>query len=278
MTSGPLGDSLKTGIVLVEFKYGAAGSPTYARYTNWSNDVAYNSNTYKSEPTMEFVPSPNVGGFDETPATITLKLRSGQFTDMASRGEPFSPIFVTVRELIKNPVSGAQTVLSAFKGRVSLATRNASGKANIAQFKCTSVKASLTVPLGIGCNNQCVWTLGSRPCGIDLMSQTTTATIDQIIRMSIVVRDLSNTPPANFFVDGWVEVDGCQIGVRNMPNNFQLDLVRAPPAGWLGATVLMVPGCNKNLQSGCRDKWNNEEHFGGFGVAIPQYLPVTETA
>lgn len=57
----------------------------------------------------------------------------------------------------------------------------------------------------------------------------------------------------------------------------RFSLMRQPPAEWAGQALTLVPGCDGNIIT-CRDVYDNEERFTGYGYATPTRNPLYETA
>lgn len=264
--------SEKESFCLVTFEYGDPNSPTIARYTDWNEDYV---GGYVGTPAMKITLPENSGTFEERPLKIEMPFDS--FTDPASNGLPHSPIYVTVQE-ISRALSGGPEALSliVFKGRVTKTIRNPDGRSQRMLFNALPVKSRVEVPLAIACNHHCPWTLFGRGCG--LAPQSFNATISAIQGKKITTASVSITGQADkFWHRGYVEYQGVRIGIQNWssadPTN--LYLVKRPPSSWVGPVLKFVPGCDKTIET-CRTRFNNEQHFGGVGYAIPAYNPIIE--
>ena len=265
----------------VRFTYGNLGSPTYARYTDFpSSVVGPDGALFTSRPTLGIEPIKYSGAFQETP--VKIKVDRGavdSFTDQVSSGEPHSPIKVDIWEIIDPaPSTLARDVLHLFRGDVQIVTKNPEGHTEIVEIAAVNLKGQLDVPLGLLVMPHCVWTFtgpGCQKTGVAAETGTLTAK-DSTDKMIVTITGLSGHS-GKYWHRGYVEVAGLRISIRDWasgnPTTFML--VVEPPERWVGASVSVFPGCDKSIAT-CRTRWSNEEHFGGFGFAIPAYHPVVE--
>lgn len=265
----------KESFCLVTFQYGDPLAPTFSRYTDWNEDYV---GGYVGTPAMKIQLPENSGTFEERPLKIEMPLDN--FTDTASNGLPHSPIYVTVQE-ISRALSGGPEALSlfAFRGRVTKTIRNSDGKSGRVMFNALPVKSRLEIPLALACNHHCPWTLFGRGCGLALASFRVSGTITAIDgkKITTATAGVVSGHPDKYWHRGYVQFDGLRIGIQNwtLANPTELFLVKQPPASWVGPSVFFVPGCDKTIET-CRTRYNNEQHFGGVGYAIPAYNPILE--
>lgn len=209
----------------------------------------------------------------EKPFTVTLPLTAG-FVDQISGGAPFARTGVKVWEILDSLVlPGQQEILKLFEGRVAQAIRNYRKKANLVALKCISCKAEMNVPMGIPVNATCPWIFTSPTCGVVAVSNN--ATVDVVIGKKVTVTWL--TGPVNdpeYYFRGYMEFDDTRIMIRSWDNTNpnEIGLVTEPPITWIGQSVTIKPGCDKTIAV-CRDRWNNEDRFGGSGFKMPSYKP-----
>lgn len=263
----------KESFCLVTFQHGNPAAPTFERYTDWTEDYL---GGYVGTPAMKITMPENSGTFEERTLKIEMPLDS--FTDTASNGLPHSPIYITIQE-ISRALSGGPEALSlfAFRGRVVKTVRNPDGRNTRVQFQAQPVKSRLEIPLGIPCNHHCPWTLFGRGCNLAPQSFNATITAIDGKRITTASSAITTGHPDKFWHRGYVELNGTRIDIQNwtLADPTHLYLTKQPPADWIGPTLRFVPGCDKTIET-CRSRYNNEEHFGGVGYAIPAYNPILE--
>lgn len=227
------------------------------------------------------------GGFNEQ--TLDINLPRSEFTDLISVGEPFPRIRVRVVEFRDNGDEGEQDVM--FDGFALMSTRNPNGKFNRVLIRASNLKSQLKLPLGIPALPTCVWTFMGNGCGVVVPFGGTSG--KRIVRglvsavsdkTATIVADYSGSAPWSgaendrLYTRGFVVKDGIRVGVRDWhapTNSTTFHMLRKLPSSWEGAYVLLIPGCDKALAT-CRDRWDNEERFGGLGIGIPAYNPLIE--
>jgi hypothetical protein len=197
-----------------------------------------------------------------------------------SEPEPHSDIYVKVEELTQDPDETVQRVLYLFDGKIRRVVRGKGGKRKTVYTECENVKSRFDVPLGLVAGNHCVWWLGGKGCddagtNIALETLTEQGTVSDIDGTIITIPGVP-AKSSRYWHRGYVTFDGLPILIREWVSGDDFNLALPPPAGWLGQTVVLYPGCNKSVEA-CRDQWDNEEHFCGAGYAMPPYHPVFET-
>ena len=234
--------------------------------------------TFNAFPGTDIDPGAYSLALTDEAFTITLPVIANGFTDLASRGEPFSHIEVKVWEVLDSVLApGNREILLWLDGRVAEVVRNFRGKSNSVGFRCISCKDELKVPMGLPINATCPWIFTSPTCGV--VTSPNLATVNSIFNKAITVT--WNTGPVldpEYYFRGYVQLDGVRIMVRawdvNDPN--EIGLVTSPPLNWIGLQLEIFPGCDKTIET-CRDRWNNEIRFGGSGFKMPSYKPNFET-
>ena len=115
----------------------------------------------------------------------------------------------------------------------------------------------------------------SLPGGMARLHQTGTVTAINGFRMTIEGVRAPTSPPDRYFERGYAELRGSFVLIHawdpSAPTAFVMN--RHPPATWLGQRVTVAPGCDKTIET-CRSRWNNEQHFGGFGFSLPIPAPL----
>lgn len=268
--------------VAVEFEYGDPASPTYSRYVDWDSDLTIGGDSYTSEKRLEVQLGADRGDFNVPQATVVLPVEDA-FTTQLAKGEPHSPVFVTILERGVTVGGGSTIVTTLFTGRLAETIRNYQNRSDLIALRCRDYRALLNKPLGLQCNAQCAWVFTGTGCELSAVGLSQTGTMTSISRLTATITGL--TQPA-FFVGGttegywhrgYVERDGLRIGIRDWrsgnPTTFHL--VKPAPSSWSGQSVTAFPGCDKTIKT-CRERWDNEEHFGGFGIEMPAYKPLFE--
>ena len=104
------------------------------------------------------------------------------------------------------------------------------------------------------------------------------SSIDGTLLTGTVSPDRSGSD-ATYYHRGTIEntADGVRLTIRKWdlsdPTKFYLS--SAAPSSWAGETLVIHGGCDKTIET-CRDRWNNESQFSGYGYSIPPYNPVLE--
>lgn len=274
---------------LVKFAHGDAAG-TVERYTDWSADVTYDSATWTSKPQLAITFPANTGTLDEKALVLELPLEGSSndlFEDLVS-GEPFSPVYVTVIHgslALPDDAGADEHLIVCLNWRVVKATKNPAGKRGIVRLEAVSPKARMKVSLGLAATPTCQWTLFGNGCALTRATYVDTGTLTAIdgtdnkkVTITGVSVSVPGGTPGDTFRFGYVEKDGIRIQIREWTSGASTTfyLRRKPPAAWVGATVTVVPGCDKTITT-CRNRWDNEERFQGCGYAIPDYHPVHES-
>ena len=267
----------KQSYLLVEFRHGD-GASQREKYTDWQQDVT----GFVSTPNMDVRVPENTGTFEDRECRIILP--SDTFADRAGNGLRHSPIFVRVREVTEGLALGdVNTERTLFRGRVMRVIKNFQGASTRVAFFCLSAKASSrlkNVKMGLPCNHHCVWTLFGAGCQLNQASFEANADIDSVDGKEITVTDTNVQSLTRQWRRGYIEYEGLRIPISDWsssdPTKFYT--ARRVPDDWIGTSgnaIKFVPGCNKTIEE-CRTTYNNEQHFGGFGFAIPAYQPNIE--
>lgn len=265
--------------------------------TNWDTAIDPTSTNFISHPAMELEIPPNVGGFGEGLFKITMKIDAvtQAMLDPMSRGTVFAPTFVVAQEVIEpTRIGDSGNTRTIFRGQVYRTRRNAKSKSGLVIVECKNDKALLDVQLGFQVNAQCVWRLNGVGCNepggqFPFGYNTLTFPIASIDGKKITVADpglamaLANT---RSWTRGFIKKNGAFVGIQHYDKAVQdplavkeFTLIKQPPVEWLTGTVEFHPGCTKNVSGdgGCDDTgWDNIEGFGGSGIGIPAYNPITE--
>lgn len=285
----------KDSVILVALKWYGASGWTWSRYTNGPGSVTYDlgdgggSVAFSPTPTMVVELPKNTAGFSP-PESLKLDLPAATITRRLSDGMPHAPVFVRVCELIRNDTSPGQDVLlTHYVGRLAVATRNPGGKSDRVALEFVNFKHTLQVAMGVPANHTCAWTFGDDSfstgtaggnCAVNVGPLLKTGTVTVISAKTVTITGVttpSGTANDNYWRRGFVSSGHLLLQVREWsrtaPTTFEL--VRQPPASWLGSLVTLGPGCDK-LKTTCSARWNNISRFAGFGDAIPSRNPTQE--
>ena len=269
---------------LVGFAHG--GGTAY--YTDWTSDVPYNGNLYISTPDMEVKLPLNDGLFGEQPCTVSIPLTVGvsdndTFAARISNGQVHAAIDCTVQEVLKSTLPGpSQTVNNTFQGRVHDVDGNYRGRRDKIKMTCLPIKARLaTIAMGIPCHHLCSNNLGDASCKINL-STSERAIVANVVsidgrEVTMDTNGLLSAATDRMFHRGYIKFENLYLGIQDWRDSAPLvfNMVRQPPAHWVGSNVLVVAGCDKSIEV-CRARYANEDNFLGLGYAMPSYHPVFE--
>lgn len=255
----------KSAFTLVQFKYGDPDLPVYARYTDDTKDHVHLGDNYASTPELDVKLPGYTGVFKEKDCAVALP--TDDFAEMLSSGDPTSPVWASVYEVI----SGDATRL-VFYGRVVKAIRNYQGRRHRTLIEAQNFKGQLDVPIGVIATHQCFHIFGKRGCRVQ--AQPEVGTITAIAGNVATITGLS-AHVNNYWHRGYVRYQGIQVSIREWVSGTAFTLVRRPPVSWLNQPVVVFPGCDRTIET-CRAIWNNEAQFGGFGYAIVHWNPLFE--
>lgn len=270
----------KESFITLTFTYGDPGSPSFAYYTNWTE----NYGIYAATPAMKVALPQNIGLFQDQIATIELP--TDAFVDRLCDGLPHSPVTVQITEITR-PMEGgpssAQRVL--FLGRVTTTVRNSQGRNGSRLIKARTEKEFLDVPLGVPADYLCAHAFdengcngGSPAAGEPTHASLSGGTVQTIEGRKVTLAGSPTISYDHYFTNGYIERDGLRLRIRDYDaavDDKVLWLVRQPPSEWLGQAVSLKPGCRKTITD-CRDDHDNEANFAGYGMGIPKWHPVIE--
>jgi hypothetical protein len=277
--------STKETYQLVSFVH--AGGAAY--YTDWTSDVTFGANLYISTPDIEVKLPTNDGLFGENVCSVAIPLVTGNsandtFAGRISNGQPHAQTEVTVSEILRPTTPGpSQTVNTLFVGAVTIVSSNYRQRRDKVQVKCMPIKSRVaTVAMGIPCHHLCGNNLGDASCKVVLTGAKSTPAIIASIDGREVTINTNATIQAQgdrFYHRGYLKFQNLFIGIQDWRSATPLvfNLVRQPPAHWVGQTILVVAGCDKSIET-CRARFSNEANFLGLGFAMPSYHPNFEDA
>lgn len=275
---------------LITFRHG--NPEVVDRFTNWDSPIDPGGLNYIPVPKMKIVLANNTGTFGEASTKITMEIEDApDLLDPLTRGTPFAPVSVVIEEIVEPARigdSGSDQFVAV--GVISSTRRNANGKEGQVVLEIKNRKTMLDIAMGFQINAHCPFRLNGPGCNEATHGPTGyapafgTVTIDGktlTVNDAGLLLDLTNT---RTWTRGFVEFNNIKIGIfnyddaqnGNVTKVFQM--VRQAPVEWEGQSVLFHPGCTKQIDGdgGCRDAWDVEEGFGGSGIAIPAYNPISE--
>ncbi len=275
-------ESEKRCFLLIAFRYGNPLSPTFIRYSDYTDDVTSGGFTYSSIPEIRARIPAYTGGLTEE--TLLIEVPRNAFVDRLSNGEAHAPVDVTVVEVldVASLATSAPHMDTLFKGRLTKAVRNYNKQKGIVGLFAQNWKGRLKASLGMPALNECVLTFGGKGCRV--IVPTVPGEVTQIVDNRLTIKKPGGSASLDPVADrqwqwGYIEREGLRLTTRDWsntspenPDHFYLD--DYAPQDWLNQAVTVVAGCSK-LISGCRF-WLNEERFLGIGIAIPARHPVLE--
>lgn len=265
------------------FKYGAEADPIYYRIVNDTEPAKIGSALYMPVPASHVILSPNTIGIKEKDVEIALPFTAGGFSERISNGAPFSKTDIVINEQMRVDNGSAWgDMKTMFIGRMTSVRRFSGGKSGVVSVFGTNSKSRLAMALGMSCNYHCGYTFGGNGCFVSLLSLRMPVTTSNIRNRRITIDDglVSGgikQKPTGYWKKGFIEVDGIQLAINDWEgtgsDEFILD--ETAPAEFDGnPDVYIYPGCDHTWQT-CVNTWANT-HFGGFGIGIPPYNPLTE--
>lgn len=246
-------------------------------YVNWTGSVSGATNV----PKMEVSVPDNVGTLDEKPLELRFPRNVDAFIEGFADGTMNAPTSVSVYEvsLSAGPITADAVERFYGKYRVSRAVRHPNREKGVLLIEAVSIKGRLGVPLGIAATPMCGWTFGDKSCQATVTTETGTiaAISGKTLSLTSGVDAAVVAKAGKYWHRGAVTVEALTIGIRNwVSGSYDFELVREPPPSWVTKTVTLRPGCDKTKDT-CNDRWSNIANFGGIGIAIPAYHPVTES-
>lgn len=269
--------SNKRSFTLVKFTYGDPGGPTISRFVNVAANVTGTDGEFLAKLDMGVRIDTFTGVFDEKPIQIRLDKSSDPFFDDISNGEPHSPIFVEIWELIES-VDGADVEIKLFSGRVTKVFDNFQGKQNQIKIEARTWKGKIDIPMGVIATHQCPWIFTGEGC--EVVAATFAGTVLSISGFTVTLTVAPGTPAPFLereFHRGYMKRDGLRITIRDWQSGDVFEMTKPPPQEWIGEAVTLVAGCDKTIET-CRTIHNNEDRFNGMGFAMLPYNPNYETA
>lgn len=260
----------------------SSGSQTF-RYCRWDDNLTVESNTFTSMPSLSYDAEAQSGDVEDAKFSITMDAEADPVPALLT---PYA--HAPVAAVIQEVSPGDDTSLrNLFKGTFGNVKQNPGGNENIVSIDILGHKKRLgETVVGLPALTTCLNTLGDFRCQKDITADILTGTVQSVRTKSDNHIEISLTGSPNMqnarWRRGYVNVDGAKVIIRQVlsagvnPNPVvELYLREFPPDSWVSQSVTLTPGCDGNIST-CRTVWNNEEHFMGFGFAMPTRNPVFE--
>lgn len=136
----------------------------------------------------------------------------------------------------------------------------------VSQGDTTHITLASTPPAGWATNNILIYK------SILKLPSTVSAIISAVTGNIITIATL---PGADDYSRGFLTYAGISLLIRSQQSTTSLEVFNPPPNSgpnsWIGANVLVTPGCRKNVTD-C-SKWANLLNFGGFGIGLQAFHP-----
>lgn len=261
----------KQSFVAVEFEYGNPADPDFARFTNWAQDLDLGvpPRKYSSAPELEIEFGLESGSLTDEKTTISMAMNP--FTMLLVSGEPSTPVIVRVFEYAKAGPEVDEELI--YQGFVSIANANPRGRAGLVELECMTVKQRMVAKLGRVVGHLCPHRFGKKGCAFDVAGETESGMLAAADGATATITGITDDEERRWF-RGYVRRGGIHIMVFEYTTGDAFQLVRNPPASWVGQEVDVVIGCDRSIER-CREL-GNEERFGAIGYGIPAYNPVIE--
>lgn len=257
--------------VFVTFTWGDSPVKT-AKYVRFDTAV----DDYASCKELAVVAEKQHGGVQDAPHSLQIARTRLPVSELI-RPYAHSPVLVEIAKA--DPYDRSGTWRVTFSGMVVKTTRNLFRLQRLVRVDVAGWKAFLSSPLGGQCLGSCDHVLGDYGCLVDLglagSNRTQTGTCTAISGYTITVTGLTSPSP-KWFRFGEARYDGLRLWIAEQISSTQFRLGRLPPPEWIGSTITMVVGCDKDLDGDCRNKFANESRYRALGKLMPAYNPQYE--
>jgi hypothetical protein len=280
MSTESLKSPQKEGFLLVTFQYGDPAAPSFAYYTNRSEDYA----EFMATPTLAVDLPPNIAELRDQ-GVAKFKMPRDAFVERLTDGLPTAPTLVKVEEMtlpVKTEDSGKRLVL--FVGKVTSTVRNVGNRSGTREIRARSWKSLLDIRMGYTVDSDCPFIFDGLGCnsgtvsgGSPVGSRTAAGTVLAVDGNKLTFSASLSAFRQHHYSRGYAVKDGIKIDIREFDSAVDdtvVYLTRPPPTNWLGASVQLFAGCRKTIDD-CRE-WTNEANYGGVGTGIPAYNPDIE--
>lgn len=256
---------------LLALTYGENAS-LFKGFTDWTKSLNHLGKLFDTTTTMEVRLPENKGTIDENPLEVDLPMIG--FIDTLTNGEPHSPVFVTLTEKSTSTAAILETT-EQFVGKLIQSRRNPEGKTGMATLEFVSWKSLMDISMGKTSDHECDNSFGDLGCKIAVAPLKQPGLLATVIGTTVTITGLPVLVNASYR-RGFIEYLGLRLAIREfiLPDTFLL--VKQPPSPWLGATVIVTPGCD--LSEATCNIYLNQSNFAGVGMKTPRYNPVIESA
>lgn len=243
--------------------------------TNAGYPVTYDGDIYRNAESLEVELPPVSSSLDTKECNVKNIPIAGTFLTHLSNNYPFTKVEAKVIELdIDADTSVVTDTRTLFNGLLYQASP--APLIGYMELVCREWKYYTDITAGVPCTEQCAWSvLGGKGCGASVTMET--HTVDSVSGLDLtIVGGFSDTTPF-LFNKGYVEVEGARIKIAYHESGSTMRLSKAPPSDWVGGSVSIYAGCDRQLET-CRSIHNNEANFLGLGIAMVDYNPFYEGA
>jgi hypothetical protein len=268
----------KECVVLLEMSYGAA---SVLRMNDSQEDINSPLGLFVASPPLKVTLPPITGMLDVKPVEVELPYTQFQtFLEPVTSGRAFSEVYARCWRWTRTP--GYDRLEMLFSGRLSVATRNPSGRQDIVKLQLATLKAETKRKVGLIVDSKCQWTFGdAKTCTKNLTPLHETGAITAFTRNVLTITGLSSHID-RYWQKGRIEHDGVSLTIRGWTSGTTFKVNKLLPKEWEetittygSISVTVIPGCDK-LYDTCNTGWSNAVNFRGSGFAIPVYNPLYE--
>jgi len=253
------------------------------RYVSASEDITVEGSLHTAEPSLEYShDNPMTGSIEQTEFSITCT-KSLEALERLSRPYPVGRVTVEIREYVPGHPETIRTLLF---GIVGSAASKRTFRDTVIKCKCIGTKKFIKDASEMSALSTCTWKFGAEPCGYDLAANTVDVVSIAILpapQANRVEAQLDTSPslaPERWKRGYLFNTDtGTKVMVRELVSAdlggpfplLTLDLSKIIDPVWASDTLVLVPGCDKQVAT-CRVHLR-EEAFAAFGIGMPGYNP-----
>lgn len=270
-TSSPLDTNNANRLaILLEFSWGLG--PSYARYARHDKAVVYDGNTFVPVPILDVVYGDQHGGSEDVPILVTIDRTKTPADKMI--GQRFTPTRLKVWECDLTNIE--DSIRLVWSGQIDQAESCPGGKNSVVALTVSGAKADTNSDLGLTVDSTCSYNFGDYLCKFNKAAHESVTSISAIVGQVVTIPSAAGVTDAAFlrWHRGYISVDGYSIGIRSWSGT-SFQLMRPPPADWVGQAATLTPGCNGTLEA-CQ-YWGNTLNFGGIGRRMQNRNPIWET-
>jgi hypothetical protein len=225
--------------------------------------------TYNPAPNMELDLPAQGGNASGAEGKIEgLSLNYSVLANMAG-GYPYNQIKVTIQEAELDFDLNLISSRTLFNGLVYQS--ETSTGTGLLKMVLKDTKYYMDTTAGQPCSEQCfVAFLGDKMC--QAVVPDFTVTIDTIVGNDVTLISTPSGPSIKPFLfnKGYFKLNGTSIKIKYWESGLVFQTSEPMPDTWAGLDVLLVAGCDK-LRETCRDIYDNEINFSGWGYSMVDY-------